>query len=118
VQTAALQTGSIMLLKGARVAIATPTGQVWINPESTPALARGGSGDVLTGLIGGLLAQAQRHYTPDHTPDLGAALAGTWWHAQAGLWGAEQNTILGVDAFSLTQVLLPTLKRLLEQVSR
>jgi ADP-dependent NAD(P)H-hydrate dehydratase / NAD(P)H-hydrate epimerase len=66
---------------------------------------------VLTGLIGGLLAQAQRR----HAPDLGAVLAGTWWHAQAGLFGAEQNTILGVDAFSLSQVLLPTLKHLLAQ---
>jgi ADP-dependent NAD(P)H-hydrate dehydratase / NAD(P)H-hydrate epimerase len=111
VEAAATQTGAIVLLKGARVAIATPTGQVWINPESTPALARGGSGDVLTGLIGGLLAQAQQRQTAAQTAALDAVLAATWWHAQAGRYGAEQNTIMGVDAFSLCQMLLPTLKQ-------
>ncbi|MDY7021622.1 MAG: NAD(P)H-hydrate dehydratase, partial [Cyanobacteriota bacterium] len=54
-QKAAKKSGSIVVLKGARVCIGTAE-TVWINPESTPALARGGSGDVLTGLLGGLLA--------------------------------------------------------------
>jgi ADP-dependent NAD(P)H-hydrate dehydratase / NAD(P)H-hydrate epimerase len=114
VQAAAIGTDSILLLKGARVTIATPGGQTWINPDSTPALARGGSGDVLTGLIGGLLAQTQRR----QQPALEAVLTATWWHAQAGLTGAMQQTMMGVDAFSLSQRLLPTLKEILAKQQR
>jgi NAD(P)H-hydrate epimerase len=63
VRSAAESSGAVVLLKGARTAIANSSGSVWINPESTPALARGGSGDVLTGLLGGLIAQASSHHT-------------------------------------------------------
>jgi ADP-dependent NAD(P)H-hydrate dehydratase / NAD(P)H-hydrate epimerase len=104
---AAEQTGAVVLLKGARVAIADPNQQVWINPESTPALARGGSGDVLTGLTGGLLAQL-RPAAPDKA--MAAVRSAVWWHAQAGMYGAELTTELGVDALTLTQLLAPTLK--------
>lgn len=102
VKKAAKQSGAIVLLKGAKTAIANPQGDVWINPDSTPALARGGSGDVLTGLMGGLLAQSISHGI---TPDLVAAIA-AWWHAQAGILAAEERTELGVDAFTLTQYLM------------
>ena len=56
VRQASQQSNAIVLLKGARTAITNPQGQVWMIPQSTPALARGGSGDVLTGFIGGLIA--------------------------------------------------------------
>lgn len=102
VKKAAKHSGAIVLLKGARTAIANPQGDLWINPESTPALARGGSGDVLTGLMGGLLAQT---ISRDIKSDLVAALA-AWWHAQAGILAAEERTELGVDAFTLTQYLM------------
>ena len=102
VKEAARQSGAIVLLKGARTAIANPQGDIWINPESTPALARGGSGDVLTGLMGGLFAQANSRRI---TADIVAAIA-TWWHAQAGIFAAEERTQLGVDAFTLTQYLM------------
>ena len=48
---------AVVLLKGVRTAIANKKGAVWLITDSTPALARGGSGDVLTGLIGVLVAQ-------------------------------------------------------------
>lgn len=97
----AQNTGAMILLKGARTAIATPTGQLWINPESTPALARGGSGDVLTGLLAGLWSQMD---------PLSATLAGTWWHAQAGCLAAQDTTAMGVNAERLTHYLNPALR--------
>ncbi|MDG2992306.1 NAD(P)H-hydrate dehydratase [Candidatus Synechococcus calcipolaris G9] len=98
---AAQETGAMILLKGARTAIANPTGQIWINPESTPALARGGSGDVLTGLLAGLWSQME---------PLSATLAATWWHSQAGCLAAQENTVLGVNAWRLTNYLIPALR--------
>ncbi|MCW5316641.1 NAD(P)H-hydrate dehydratase [Nostoc sp. KVJ3] len=105
VQQAAAQSGAVVLLKGARTAIANPQGAVWIVPESTPALARGGSGDVLTGLLGGLLAQAATKQIP--VEDIVATAA--WWHSQAGIIAAQERTQLGVDAFTLTQYLVKAL---------
>ena len=47
----------VLVLKGQRTVIAFPEGDAWINPTGTPALGTGGTGDVLTGLISGMLAQ-------------------------------------------------------------
>ena len=113
-QTAAAQSGAVVLLKGARVAIANAEGAVRINPESTAALARGGSGDVLTGLLGGLLAQAIATPLPTQTV-LDSVQAGVWWHAQAGTLAMQERTILGVDAFTLSQYLIPALKQMQQQ---
>jgi ADP-dependent NAD(P)H-hydrate dehydratase / NAD(P)H-hydrate epimerase len=104
-RTAAQTCKAIVLLKGARTAIATPSGQVWLNPESTPALARGGSGDVLTGLLGGLLAQA----TAQHISVDAIVATAAWWHSQAGILADRERTQMGVDAFTLTQYLIPVL---------
>lgn len=114
VQTAAQTSGATILLKGARTAIASPTGQVWLNPDSTPALARGGSGDVLTGLMGGLLAQGQMRETAIEAIVSSAA----WWHAQSGIWAAAQRTELGVDPLTLAQSLLPMLRQYWRQSER
>ena len=123
VQQAAIASQSIVLLKGARTAvasglrsniasglqsnIASPNIQVAIIPESTPALARGGSGDVLTGLIAGLVAQ-----NPDPGSLLTIVSSGAWWHAQAGIWAAGSRTDLGVDALTLTKSLIPALQEI------
>ena len=106
VRLAAAQSGAVVLLKGARTAIANPQGTVWINPESTPALARGGSGDVLTGLLGGLLAAAASKKIP--VEEMVATAA--WWHSQAGILAAKERTELGVDACTLTQYLIQVLR--------
>ncbi|MBW4632228.1 MAG: NAD(P)H-hydrate dehydratase [Iphinoe sp. HA4291-MV1] len=99
---AAAQSGAVVLLKGARTVIANSQGTVWINPESTPALARGGSGDVLTGLIGGLLAQASSKNIS--VEEIVATAA--WWHSQAAILAAQERTELGVDAHTLTNYLI------------
>lgn len=98
---AAQDSDSTILLKGARTAIANPQGSLWLIPDSTPALARGGSGDVLTGLIGGLMAQIR--HTEQRLERIVAL--GAWWHAQAGILAAQERTELGVDAYTLSQYL-------------
>jgi ADP-dependent NAD(P)H-hydrate dehydratase / NAD(P)H-hydrate epimerase len=73
--------GHVVVLKGAFTVIAAPNGRTAIIPVATPALARAGTGDVLAGLIVGLLAQGLDAYD--------AAVAGAFIHAQAGLLAAE-----------------------------
>lgn len=75
------QWGQVVVLKGALSVIASPDGRAAVIPIATPALARAGTGDVLSGMIAGLLAQG--------IPAYEAALAGAWIHAQAGLMAAE-----------------------------
>jgi len=101
---AAEQSGAVVVLKTARTAIANPQGWVWINPESTPAIARGGSGDVLTGLAGGLVAQAASKPVEE------VIQSAVWWHAQAGRLAAQERTELGVDAHTLARFLIPGLQ--------
>ena len=111
-RSAAEVSGAVVLLKGARVAIANGAGEVRLNPRSTAALARGGSGDVLTGLTGGLLAQAIAGSVA--VAPIGVAQAAAWWHAEAGILALQERSILGVDAFTLTQYLAPALQAHLE----
>ena len=96
---------SIVLLKGAKTAIAEPEGSLNIVEQSTPALARGGSGDVLSGLIGGLLAQRAKQ----NQSVLEAVTTGAWWHSHAGIFAANHKSQLGVDAFTLSQNLIPAI---------
>ncbi len=72
----ARRTQACVVLKGARSLIATPDGTLLVNPSGGPALAAGGSGDVLSGVIGALLAQG--------LPPLDAAALGAYLHGRAG----------------------------------
>lgn len=112
---AAQASQAIVLLKGARVAIGAPSGEIRINPSSSPALARGGSGDVLTGLLGGLLAQGEATGDLDRLLDVVQSAA--WWHAQAGRWGAQTRTEMGVDAQTLTDCLIPAIGQISGQLA-
>ena len=78
-----------LVLKGFRTLIAFPDGKVWINPTGSPALAKGGTGDILTGLIAGLIAQAAEQ----DPPEIGLAVrAAVWLHGRAGELAAEELT--------------------------
>ncbi|NEQ41827.1 MAG: NAD(P)H-hydrate dehydratase [Okeania sp. SIO3I5] len=103
-QKSAENSNLIVVFKGAKTIIANSQ-KISINPESTPALARGGSGDVLTGLVGGLLAITSTKITPFE-----AVKTAVLWHAQAAILAAKERTELGVDAFTLTQYLIPAIE--------
>ena len=84
-----------LVLKGQRTVIAFPDGRVWINPTGTPALGTGGSGDVLTGMISGFLAQFPGE--PDQ-----AVAAAVYLHGLAGEIGARA---LGEKCLIATDIL-------------
>jgi len=96
----------IVVLKGHRTLITAPDGTVWVNPTGNPGMATGGTGDVLTGMVAGLVAQ--------HPKDafLATALA-VYLHGLAGDLAAEalgENSLVATDlirflpaAFAQTQ---------------
>jgi len=93
----ATATGCVTLLKGSRTVVARPGGTVTINPTGSAYLATAGSGDVLTGMIAGLLARG--------VAPADAAAAGAYLHGLAGLLaGAErgEGTLAGdvIDAIA------------------
>ena len=65
----------VVVLKGHRTIVAGPQGEVFVNPTGNPGLSRGGSGDILAGMIAGLAAQG--------LPPLDAAVCGVWLHGAA-----------------------------------
>ena len=73
---AAKEWGAIVVLKGAHTVVAHPDGRTSEDPHEVPALASGGTGDVLSGIIGGLIAQGSEPYA--------AAVTGVYVHAAAG----------------------------------
>ena len=86
----------IVVLKGERTLIAFPDGRVWINPTGTPAMGTGGTGDILTGLIAGLLGQFPKD--PDK-----AIAAAVYLHGLSGELGA---TALTEKCLTATDLLL------------
>ena len=89
--------GAVALLKGAATVVAEPGGRVRINPTGGPVLAAGGSGDVLTGVIAGLLAQGLAPFE--------AACVGCFLHGAAGDRLARQLGPVGVLASELAGAL-------------
>lgn len=72
----AARSGCVVVMKGYRSRVISPGGTVLVNTTGNPGMAKGGSGDVLTGLVGGLMARG--YAAPD------AAALGVWLHGFAG----------------------------------
>ena len=77
----AYQWNVVVVLKGCKTLVCTPDGECYINSTGNDGLAKGGSGDVLSGLIGSLLAQGM--------PPWEAAAAGVYLHGLAGDYAAS-----------------------------
>ena len=89
-----------LVLKGAATVIAAPDGRVWINETGNSGMAAGGSGDLLTGIIAGLLTQKW--------PVESAVRIGVWLHGAAADAAAKEEGQVGL----LASDLLPYLRRL------
>jgi NAD(P)H-hydrate epimerase len=94
-QSFAKRYGCYIALKGKFTCIACPDGQLYFNPTGNNGLAKGGSGDVLTGLICGLLASG-------HSP-MRAVLTGVYIHGLAADLCAAENHILSMTSGDLPQ---------------
>lgn len=105
VRKAAAETGCVVLLKGSRSVIASPDGEVAINPTGTSVLATAGTGDVLTGIVAALLARG--------VPALDAAAAGAYVHGVAGRLAAER-TGEGTVAGDVARAVPEAVRRLTE----
>ncbi|HEV7204077.1 MAG TPA: NAD(P)H-hydrate dehydratase [Jatrophihabitans sp.] len=102
-RAAAAALGVVVLLKGDATIVAAPDGSAYVNPTGTPWLATAGSGDVLSGLIGSLLAAGVE-------PPLAAA-AGAYVHGVAGQLAAADGPPSSLDVLHAVRAALRTVRR-------
>ncbi len=87
--------GVIILLKGAHTSVSLPSGQVWFNTTGNPGMASGGMGDVLTGIITGLVSSG---YSPAK-----AAIFGAYLHGLAGDIALQNESFESLSATSVIE---------------
>jgi NAD(P)H-hydrate epimerase len=76
-QDLAQRSGATIVLKGDRTIIAFPDGETWVNPTGSPAMATGGTGDILTGMTAGMIAQHPQEWKR-------TVVAAVWLHGRCG----------------------------------
>jgi NAD(P)H-hydrate epimerase len=97
---------SVVVLKGEGTTVAGPDGTLFINGTGNPGMASGGTGDVLTGVIAGLIAQGMQA--------LYAAAAGVFLHGEAGDIAAREKGMAGLLASDLLENLPAVIKHIEE----
>jgi NAD(P)H-hydrate epimerase len=99
----------ILVLKGHRTLVAEPDGHVWVNMTGNPGMATGGTGDVLTGLIAGLIAQFPNDLVR-------AVCAAVWLHGFAGdtaiEYSVSEQSLTATDLLTYSSIPTHTLHRL------
>lgn len=103
-RTFAREHGVIVVLKGHRTLIAGSDGTVWVNPTGNPGMASGGTGDILTGMIAGMIAQY-----PQRT--LEAVTAAVYLHGFAGDVACESTGEQSLVATDLLKALPEAMRR-------
>ncbi len=98
-QQLAKESGAVIVLKGDRTIIAFPDGESWVSPTGSPSMATGGTGDILTGMIAGLIGQ---HPPSGDDPNTWkrAVVAAVWLHGRCGELAAEclgEQSTLALD---------------------
>ncbi len=102
----AKENNCILVLKGHRTITAAPTGELFFNTTGNPGMAKGGSGDILAGIITSLIGQG--------IPPLHAAYTGVWLHGRAGDVAAE---LFGEYSMTPSDMLC-TLKSVIKEVPK
>src|SRR5690242_17596891 len=102
--------GITTVLKGNRTLVAQADGKVWVNPTGNPGMASGGMGDILTGLVAGMLGQSKNATT--------AVLAAVYLHGLAGDVACEKTGEQSLIATDLLGALPEAFRRVREQAAK
>jgi NAD(P)H-hydrate epimerase len=101
-----IQYKAVVVLKGARTIIAEPGGKIYINPTGNPGMASGGMGDILTGIISGLVAQG--------LSPLASSQLSVYVHGLIGDLFARERAEIGILATDLIDRIPETLKSFMQ----
>lgn len=105
--SAAIRWEQVVVLKGALTVIAEPGGRIWVSPFANPALATGGTGDVLSGMIAGMLSQGAQ--------PADAARAGVYLHGSVAEMVLEDHGVDRLLAGDLLPMIPGTIRRMTGQ---
>jgi len=101
----------IVVLKGHRTLVARPDGEIWVNTTGNPGMATGGTGDILTGMVAGLIAQNPKQIFE-------AVVAAVHFHGLAGNIARETIGEHSLVATDLMKALPEAFRRVREAASQ